>query len=87
VSAALSPAEQFEADRAATKMLDDPALREGFRRLEADIIDAWRNTSAADHDAREQHWLRLKALESMRQELQNMVEVRRLADQRRAGAR
>lgn len=69
----------IELGKQAAESLDDPATAEGFARLEADLIAAWRASRPQDRDARERIYLRLGALDAIRQELRLMREEGRLA--------
>lgn len=76
-----SPAETCGWRAAAT--LDDPVLAQGFARLEQDLIAAWRGSRPNDREVREQLYLRLGALDAIREELRLIVEEGRLAERER----
>jgi hypothetical protein len=80
-AALAEPAE--ERGRRARALLDDPVLDEGFQRLEQDLIAAWRGSAPQAREAREQLYLRLAALGSLRQELRLIAEEGLLAERRR----
>lgn len=72
-----------EHGRRALALLDDPVLAEGFARLEQDLIAAWRGSRPVDREVRERLYLRLGALDAIRQELRLIVEEGRLAERER----
>jgi hypothetical protein len=53
----------------AAHLLDNELVQLIFKRMETDYIDAWLDTTRADHDGREQLYYAIKTLEIFRSHL------------------
>jgi hypothetical protein len=63
----------------AEALLRDPTLVEAFDNLEANFIEAWRNTSVADTDNRERIYHLLSALQALKGQLHTVIEGGKVA--------
>ena len=70
-----------EIDRAAKAeaFLREPLVAEAFEKLEADFIDAWKNTAVADTENRERIFHLLQALNALRGHFKTVVESGKIA--------
>ncbi len=63
----------------AEALLRDPTLVEAFDNLEANFIEAWRNTSVADTENRERIYHLLSALQALKGQLHTVIEGGKVA--------
>ena len=70
-----------EIDRAAKAeaFLRETLVVEAFEKLEADFIDAWKNTAVADTENRERIFHLLQALNALRGHFKTVVESGKIA--------
>ena len=70
-----------EIDRAAKTeaFLREPLVVEAFEKLEADFIDAWKNTAVADTENRERIFHLLQALNALRGHFKTVDESGKIA--------
>lgn len=71
--------EEMERGSRAAALLRDPLLVETFDRLRNEYIDAWRSTAPDAAAERENLFLQLRALESVKQQLESVATTGDLA--------
>jgi len=59
----------------AKRLLNDKLLNEAFDKLEENIVSTWNTTGVRDVDAREQCWLSLRLLASIKVHLTSIIET------------
>jgi hypothetical protein len=59
--------------------LTHPATAKAFAKVEADLIEAWRNTDARDTQGREMAWMALSTLSSVRGALMTAIDDGKVA--------
>ena len=59
-----------ERGKLAQRLLDDETIKDLFAALEADYVKQWKDATV--HEAREQAWFRVRALEDFKKELRRL---------------
>ncbi len=67
--------------RHAAALLDDPILKEAFDLLEAEAVNAWASSAAAQQQEREWAFLMLKAVRRVRGNLEAVIAEGKIAAQ------
>lgn len=60
--------------RYAGSLTKNPALDAAFKKIEADIFNAWKTSPQKDHEARERMYYRMEAVAELRVKLNGMVQ-------------
>lgn len=61
--------EAIRRGREAQRVMDEPLLKEAFEKVAADITGLWATTAPGDAAAREQLYMKLRALQDVREHL------------------
>lgn len=78
------PSDPSQLGEAARRLLDDPTLQLALDRVQAKLVESWRNTAPGETEAREAAYRLWWASEQLKTELRIMLGNARAAERQRA---